>query len=414
MMNMMKKPEILSPAGDMEKLRAAVLYGADAVYLAGEMFGMRTASGNFSDEELEVAVNYAHANNVSVYVTCNTLMRNDDIKRLPRYLEMLGGIGVDGIIVADLGCMRLAQKYAPKAEIHISTQASVLNTDAANAWYELGAARVCLAREASLREICEIMEHKNPKLKIETFVHGAMCMAYSGRCMISDYLAGRSSNRGNCAQPCRWAYSLVEEKRPGEYFPVVEDEKGTHIFNSKDMNMVSYVPELVTAGIDSFKIEGRVKSAYYCAAVTNAYRLAVDEFVKSPETWQRDGFWSVEVDKVSHREYCTGFYFGEERIQRTETSNYIRTWDVVASVVECDDEGNAVLEQKNKFDRGVEYELMQPKAEPQKVVFEKMLDDKGNEIESARQAKIRVHVKLPCKTPVGAFIRREGSRFNAS
>lgn len=413
-MNMMKKPEILSPAGDMEKLRAAVLYGADAVYLAGETFGMRTASGNFTDEELEIAVSHAHANNVRVYVTCNTLMRNDDIKRLPKYLEMLGGIGVDGIIVADLGCMRLAQKYAPKAEIHISTQASVLNTDAANAWYELGAARVCLAREASLREICEIMEHKDKDLKIETFVHGAMCMAYSGRCMISDYLAGRSSNRGNCAQPCRWTYSLVEEKRPGEYFPVVEDEKGTHIFNSKDMNMVSYVPELVTAGIDSFKIEGRVKSAYYCAAVTNAYRLAVDEFVKSPETWQRDGFWSVEVNKVSHREYCTGFYFGEERIQRTETSNYIRTWDVVASVIECDDEGNAILEQKNKFDRGVEYELMQPKAEPQKVIFDKMLDDKGNEIESARQAKIRVHVKLPCKTPVGAFIRREGSRFNAS
>lgn len=410
----MKRPEILSPAGDMEKLHAAVLYGADAVYLAGESFGMRTASGNFNDEEMEQAVCHAHENGVRVYVTCNTMMRNGDIKRLPPYLEMLGGIGVDGIIVADLGCMRLAQKYAPSAEIHISTQASVLNTDAANAWYELGAKRVCLAREASLSEICEIMEKKNKNLQIEAFVHGAMCMAYSGRCMISDYLAGRSSNRGNCAQPCRWKYSLVEEKRPGEYYPVVEDSDGTHIFNSKDMNMVSYIPELVTAGIDSFKIEGRVKSAYYCAAVTNAYRLAVDEFIKSPETWRRDGFWLEEVNKVSHREYCTGFYFGEERIQRTETSNYIRTWDVVASVVECDDEGNAVLEQKNKFVCGTEYELMQPKAEPQKVIFDKMYDDKGNEIESAGQAKIRVHVKLPCKTKVGAFIRREGSRFNAS
>lgn len=410
----MKKPEILSPAGDMEKLRAAILYGADAVYLAGNMFGMRTASQNFSDEELRLAVKHAHENNVRVYVTCNTLMRNHDIKSLPAYLEMLGGIGVDGIIVADLGCMRLAQKYAPKAEIHISTQASVLNTEAANAWYELGAARVCLAREASLSEICEIMEHKNKNLAVETFVHGAMCMAYSGRCMISDYLTGRSSNRGNCAQPCRWSYAVMEEKRPGEFFPIEEDGAGTHIFNSKDMNMVSYIPELVTAGIDSFKIEGRVKSAYYCAAITNAYRLAVDEFVKSPEAWKRDGFWSVEVNKVSHREYCTGFYFGEERLQRVETSNYIRTWDVVASVIECDDEGNAVLEQKNKFDRGVEYELMQPKAEPQKVVFDRMLDDDGNEIDSARHAKIRVHVKLPCKTPVGAFIRREGSRFDAS
>ena len=229
----MKKPEILSPAGDMEKLRASILYGADAVYMAGEMFGMRTASQNFSDSELEEAVKLAHASGVRVYITCNTLMRNDDMKKLPPYLEMLGGIGVDGIIVADLGCMRAAQKYAPHAEIHISTQASVLNTDAANAWYEMGASRVCLAREASLREITEIMEHKNKNLQIEAFVHGAMCMAYSGRCMISDYLAGRSSNRGNCAQPCRWTYHLVEEKRPGEYFPIFEDEYGTHIFNSK-------------------------------------------------------------------------------------------------------------------------------------------------------------------------------------
>ena len=382
--------------------------------MAGEMFGMRTASQNFSDSELEEAVKLAHASGVRVYITCNTLMRNDDMKKLPPYLEMLGGIGVDGIIVADLGCMRAAQKYAPHAEIHISTQASVLNTDAANAWYEMGASRVCLAREASLREITEIMEHKNKNLQIEAFVHGAMCMAYSGRCMISDYLAGRSSNRGNCAQPCRWTYHLVEEKRPGEYFPIFEDEYGTHIFNSKDMNMVSYIPELMEAGIDSYKIEGRVKSAYYTAAVTNAYRLAVDEYMRRPETWKRDGFWLTEVNKVSHRHYCTGFYFGEERIQNIETSEYERSWDVVASVVECDDEGNAVLEQKNKFDINVEYELMQPKAEPQKVIFEKMTTDSGEEIDSARQAKIRVHVKLPAKAPVGAFIRREGSRFNAS
>lgn len=412
MNSFMKKPEILSPAGDMEKLHAAILYGADAVYLAGEMFGMRTASDNFTAEEMETAVKLAHQSGVKVYVTCNTIMRNHDISALPAYLEMLGGIGVDGIIVADLGCMRLAQKWAPRAEIHISTQASVLNTEAANAWYEMGASRVCLAREASLSEICEIMEHKNKNLAIETFVHGAMCMAYSGRCMLSDYLTGRSANRGNCAQPCRWSYALMEEKRPGEYFPVEEDGKSTHIFNSKDMCMIEYIPELMQAGIDSFKIEGRVKSSYYCAAVTNAYRLAIDEYVKNPDTWQRDGFWTVEADKVSHRQYCTGFYFGEKNIQRAETSNYIRTWDVVATVIECDDEGNAVIEQKNKFVRGVEYELMQPKAQPQKVVFEKMLTLDGKEIESAGQAKIRVKVKLPCKTPVGAFLRREGSRFN--
>ncbi|MBQ7119844.1 MAG: U32 family peptidase [Oscillospiraceae bacterium] len=408
----MKKPEILSPAGDMEKLQAAVLYGADAVYLAGTFFGMRTASANFSDEEMRKAVVYAHENNVKVYVTCNTLMRNHDIARLPAYLEFLDDCKVDGIIVADLGCMRLAQKYAPKAEIHMSTQTSVLNVEAAKAWYELGANRICLARETSLPEICEIMEKKPKELAIEAFVHGAMCMAYSGRCMISDYLAGRSANRGNCAQPCRWSYVLMEEKRPGEYFPVVEDGRSTHIFNSKDMCMIEYIPELMQAGIDSFKIEGRVKSSYYCAAVTNAYRLAIDEYVRSPETWQRDGFWTVEADKVSHRQYCTGFYFGEKFIQRPETSNYIRTWDVVATVVECDDEGNAIIEQKNKFVRGVEYELMQPKAQPQKVTFEKMVTLDGKEIESAGQAKIRVRVKLPGKTPVGAFLRREGSRFN--
>lgn len=410
----MKKPEILSPAGDMEKLKTAILYGADAVYLAGETFGMRTASGNFSRDELKAAVELSHKNGVRAYITCNTLMRNGDIAVLPEYLEYLEAIGADALIIADVGCMRLAQRYAPKTEIHISTQMSVLNYESANAWYEMGAKRICLARETSMSEICEIMAKKDKNLEIETFVHGAMCMAYSGRCMISDYLAGRSSNRGNCAQPCRWKYALMEEKRPGEYFPVDEDGRGTHVFNSKDMCMVEHIPELMEAGIDSFKIEGRVKSAYYCAAVTNAYRLAVDSYAENPLDWNPNGFWHEEVNKVSHREYCTGFYFGEERIQRTDSSEYIRSWDVVAVVISCDEDGNAVLEQKNKFDRGVEYELMQPRSAPIKVRFEKMLDDEGNEVESARQAKLHVHVKLPEKAPAGAFIRREGSRFNAS
>ncbi len=406
-MTEIKRPEILSPAGDFEKLSAAVLYGADAVYLAGESFGMRTASANFGSEELAAAVSFAHENNVRVFVTCNTLMRNEDIKKLPEYLSFLGDIGVDGIIVSDVGCLRLAQKYAPKAEIHISTQSSVLNYAAANAWYEMGASRVCLAREASLAEIEEICAKRQKGLAIEAFVHGAMCMAFSGRCMVSDYLTGRSANKGNCAQPCRWKYALVEETRPGEYFPISEDG-GTHILNSKDLCMVSHIPELINAGIDSFKIEGRVKSAYYCAAVTNAYRLACEEYLKNPETWDPNGFWLTEVNKVSHREYCTGFFFGEKNIQNSKTSKYIRTWDVVAAVTSCDDDGNAVLMQKNKFDRGVEYELMQPRSEPIKVVFEEMWDDDGAEVESARHAKMNVHVKLPCKAPVGAFIRRKG------
>ncbi len=412
-MNMMKRPEILSPAGDEEKLRSAILYGADAVYMAGTSFGMRTASSNFDNDGLRRAISLAHENGVRAFITCNTLMRNHDLKRLPEYLEFLDDAGADAVIVSDLGCMRLAQKYAPHAEIHMSTQASVLNSAAANAWYELGASRVCLAREASLAEISEIAEFRAKGLEIEAFVHGAMCMAYSGRCMISDYLAGRSANRGNCSQPCRWKYALVEETRPGEYFPISEDG-GVHILNSKDLCMVSYIPELIGAGIDSFKIEGRVKSAYYCAAVTNAYRLACEEYIKSPDTWQRDGFWLDEVNKVSHREYCTGFYFGEKNIQRTDSSEYIRTWDVVASVIECDDEGNAVLEQKNKFDRGVEYELMQPRQAPVPVIFSEMHDDDGNEVESARHAKLHVHVKLPFPAPVGAFIRRRGRYTDAT
>ena len=279
----MGRPEVLAPAGDMEKLRFAVAYGADAVYLAGKAYGMRTASGNFTPEEMQEAVRYCHERGVKVYVTVNTLPRDEEMLQLPKYLSALDEMGVDALILADLGVLMLAKRYAPHCEIHISTQTSIVNAQAATAYHELGASRVVLARELTLEQIAYIRKNTPKDLELEAFVHGAMCMAYSGRCMLSQYLAGRDANRGNCAQPCRWGYRVVEEYRPNEYMPIEEDEHGTYIFNSKDMNLLPYVDQVAKAGIDSLKIEGRVKTAYYAAVVTNAYRRAADLYAADPE-----------------------------------------------------------------------------------------------------------------------------------
>ena len=270
----MRKPEILAPAGDFEKMKYAVAYGADAVYLSGKMYGMRTASGNFDNDELKRAVDYCHARGVKCFVTVNVMPRSHEIDMLPQYLEMLGDIKADALIIADIGVLPLAKKYAPNVRIHISTQASVVNYSSAMVLHELGADRIVLARELSLREIAEIRRRTPKTLELETFVHGSMCVSYSGRCLLSNFMAGRDSNHGNCAQPCRWCYTLMEEKRPGEYFPILEDEHGSYILNSKDMCLIDHIPELVQAGIDSFKIEGRVKTAYYSAVITGAYRKA--------------------------------------------------------------------------------------------------------------------------------------------
>jgi len=287
-----KKPELLSPAGDMERLRMAVLYGADAVYLAGTTFGMRAFAGNFSPEELPRAVQFAHEQGVRVHVTINTMPRNDEVIRLPAYLEQLQEAGVDALIVADMGAFTMAGRYAPRCERHISTQASIANYVTANAWYDLGAKRVILARELSLEEIRTIREKTPKDLEIEAFVHGAMCVSYSGRCLLSNYMTGRDSNRGACAQPCRYQYYLMEEKRPGEYFPVFEDEKGTYIMNSRDMCMIDHVDDLMDAGLDSLKIEGRAKSAYYAALVTSAYRHVIDDVAAGREV---DPVWRDDV-----------------------------------------------------------------------------------------------------------------------
>ena len=303
-----KTIELLSPAGDMERLRMSLAYGADAVYLAGPDFGMRSFAGNFTPEELRQAVELCHSRGVAVHVTCNTMPRNDEAARLPEWLEFLQAAGVDAAILADVGVLSLLKKHAPGVKAHISTQASVSNYQAAAAWYELGASRVILARELSLDEIREIRAKAPPALELEAFVHGAMCVSYSGRCLLSNYMTGRDANRGACAQPCRYQYALVEEQRPGEYFPIGEDAGGAFILNSRDMCMIDHVPELMDAGLDSLKIEGRAKSAYYAAIVTAAYRHAIDA-VQAGEPLAP--VWRAEVDKVSHRPYSTGFYYGE-------------------------------------------------------------------------------------------------------
>ena len=341
----MKKIELLSPAGDMERLQMAVAYGADAVYLAGTMFGMRSFAGNFSPEELKTAVEFCHRRGVRVHVTCNTMPRNEEVARLPGWLSDLDALGVDAIILADVGVLSLALKYAPHVERHISTQASVVSYQSARAWHGLGAQRVILARELSLDEIREIRAKAPKELEMEVFAHGAMCVSYSGRCLLSNYMTGRDSNRGACAQPCRYQYALMEEKRPGEYFPVYEENGGTYIMNSRDLCMIDHVKELMEAGLDSLKLEGRAKSAYYAAIVTGAYRHAIDAAAAGVPL---DPVWRDEVEHISHRHYSTGFFYGQPG-QFTENARYVRDWQIVAKVQSCDEDGEAVLTLNNSW-----------------------------------------------------------------
>ena len=398
----MRKIELLSPAGDMERLKMSVLYGADAVYLAGTDFGMRSFAGNFTPEELPVAVKFAHDHGVKVHVTVNTMPRNDEIVNLPPYLERLNDAGVDALIVADMGAFTLAGKYAPNCQRHISTQQAIANYECAQAWYDLGASRVVLARELNLEEIREIRRKVDPKLEIETFGHGAMCVSYSGRCLLSNYMTGRDSNRGACAQPCRYQYALVEEKRPGEYFPVYEDEKGTYILNSRDMCMIDHLGDLMDAGVDCIKIEGRAKSAYYAAIVTGAYRHCIDDIVAGREI---DPVWRDEVEHVSHRIYSTGFYYGQPG-QYVENSRYIRQWQIVAKVESCDDNGVAVCSLNNKFRVGDELEVVGPDLRPFPIVATNMTDADGNPIDEARTPQMKFTMQLPKPVPAMSMIRR--------
>ena len=398
----MRKLELLSPAGDMERLKMAVLYGADAVYLAGTAFGMRAFAGNFTPEELPQAVKYAHDHGVKAHVTVNIMPRNDEVVQLPAYLEQLNDAGVDALILADLGAFTLAGKYAPNCQRHISTQQSIANFECAQAWYDLGAQRVVLARECSLKEIEEIRRKVSPELEIETFGHGAMCVSYSGRCLLSNYMTGRDSNRGACAQPCRYQYAIVEEKRPGEYFPVFEDEKGTYILNSRDMCMIDHLQDLMDAGVDCIKIEGRAKSAYYAAIVTGAYRHVIDDLYAGRPI---DPAWRNEVDHVSHRIYSTGFYYGEPG-QYTENSRYIREWQIVAKVESCDENGLALCSLNNKFRRGDELEIVGPDLRPFTFTAGDMADAEGNPLEEPRTPQMKFTLQLPKQVPALSMIRR--------
>ena len=398
----MSKLELLSPAGDMERLKMSVLYGADAVYLAGTDFGMRSFAGNFTPEEIPQAVAFAHSHGVKVHVTVNTMPRNDEVISLPAYLEQLQDAGVDALILADMGAFTLAGKYAPKCARHISTQQSIANYECAKAWYELGAERVVLARELNLEEIATIRAKTPKELELETFGHGAMCVSYSGRCLLSNYMTGRDSNRGACAQPCRYQYALMEEKRPGEYFPVYEDEKGTYILNSKDMCMIDHIPELIQAGVDCIKIEGRAKSAYYAAIVTGAYRHVIDDVEASRPV---DTVWRDEVDHVSHRIYSTGFYFGQPG-QYTENSRYIRQWQICAIVKSCDENGLALCSLRNKFATGDELEGVGPDTKPFAFTAEVMKDMEGETLAEPRTPEMEFYLQLPKQVPALTMIRK--------
>lgn len=406
----MIKPEVLAPAGDFECLTAAVKFGADAVFLAGKEFGMRTASANFDEENLIKACEFAHKNNVKVYLTCNTLPRNDELERLPDFLLMAQNAGVDAFIIADVGVMEMAKKYAPDVELHISTQAGITNYQTANTLYNMGAKRVVLARELSLDEIAGIRAKIPKDLEIETFVHGAMCVSFSGRCLISSYMTGRDANRGDCAQPCRWKYHLYEPNREGQFFPVEENDQGTFLYNSRDLCMIEHIPELVKAGVSSLKIEGRAKSSYYVTVITNAYRQAVDEYMKNPENFVLPKWIKAETEKISHREYNTGFYFGKEPGQVTSNGGYIRHYDVVAF---CDETGEVCkITQRNKFMVGDELDVLPTTGKPFTAKCLKLVNKFGIEVDSAPHAMEELVMTCDKEIPSGAVLRKRRADIN--
>lgn len=402
----MKKPELLAPAGDFESLEAAISYGADAVYLGGSAFTMRCSPQNFDSQQLSRAVEFAHKHGVKIYLTCNTLPRSNELDGLPRFLEYAQSIGVDAFIISDLGVLELAKRYAPKVEIHASTQAGIVNYAAACAMHTLGVKRAVLARELSLDEISVLRDNTPRSLEIEAFVHGAMCVSFSGRCLLSDYLAARDANRGRCAQPCRWSYALCESTRPGEYMPVFEDERGTHIMNSRDLCMIEHIPELIRAGITSLKIEGRAKSAYYVAVVTNAYRMAIDNYFEQGGGYTFDANLMSEVEKVSHRDYCTGFYFGPiEKGQIYADETYIRDWDIAAEIEGYD--GNlAVCRERNPFEAPGTYEAVEPGKTGRPVTVNAIYDENGIKISQACHPAMRVLLDISEPLPAHAILRK--------
>lgn len=409
-MNITQKPELLAPAGNLDKLKIAVNYGADAVYIGGEEFSLRVAADNFTNEEIKRGVDFAKEKGKKVYLTANIIPHNKDIDEYGSFLAEVKDLGLDAVILSDLGMFDVTKEVAPNLDIHISTQANNVNWRSAQKWYEMGAKRVILAREMSFEEIEEIRRRTDQDLELEAFVHGAMCISYSGRCLLSNYMAGRDGNGGACAHPCRWKYYLMEEKRPGEYMPVFENERGTFIYNSKDLCMIEHMDKLVESGLSSLKIEGRVKSEFYVATVVAAYRRAIDSYFENPDGWTPKAEWMEELRKVSHRDYTTGFYFGKPggTEQHYASSSYIREYDMVGTAEDYDEKSQmAKIVQKNRFFKGDEVEFLCPDGSFFTQIIEYMTDADGNELEVANRPQSIAYIKTDKKVPKDSFMRKK-------
>lgn len=393
----MRKPELLIPASSLEVLKTAVLFGADAVYIGGESFGLRAKAKNFSAEEMKQGIAFAHAYGVRVHVTANILAHNNDLDGAETYFYELKEMKPDALIIADPGMFMLAKKICPEVEIHISTQANNTNYMTYLFWHGLGAKRVVSARELSLDEIKEIRSRIPDDMEIESFIHGAMCISYSGRCLLSSYFTGRDANQGACTHPCRWKYAVMEESRPGEYLPVYENERGTYIFNSKDLCMIEHIPEMVDAGIDSFKIEGRMKTALYVATVARTYRKAIDDYFTSEETYRANMDWyRSEISKCTYRQFTTGFYFGkpDENTQIYDSNTYVNEYVFLGMIEAVSDDGRVRIEQKNKFSVGDHIEIMKPSGENVEVQVLSLTTDEGEKVESAPHPQQKLWVEL--------------------
>lgn len=406
----MGKTELLIPAGSLEVLKTAVRYGADAVYIGGEAFGLRAKAHNFTLEEMQEGIAFAHASQCKVYLAVNIFAHNDDLEGIRNYFQSLRQVDIDALIISDPGVVMLAKELLPEVELHISTQANNTNYGTYRFWYGLGAKRVVAARELSLAELKDIRRHIPEDMEIEAFVHGAMCISYSGRCLLSHYFTGRDANQGACTHPCRWKYAVVEENRPGEYLPVHEDDRGTYIFNSRDLCMIEYIPELLDAGIDSLKIEGRMKTALYVATVARTYRRALDDYMQSPEQYREHmEYYRKEIAKCTYRQFTTGFYFGktDSDAQIYDNNTYIKEYTYLGMVNDVDEQGCLVLEQRNKFSVGETIEAMLFDGGNQLLTVRSIQDEDGRPMESAPHPKQILHVNLGMPLPVGCILRRK-------
>ena len=406
----MRVPELLVPASSLEVLKVAVVFGADAVYIGGEVFGLRAKAKNFTLDEMREGVEFAHAYGVKVYVTANILAHNDDLEGVRRYFEELKNVGPDALIISDPGVFMIAKEVLPDMELHVSTQANNTNYGTYRFWQQQGAKRVVSARELSLKEIREIRGHIPDDLEIETFVHGAMCISYSGRCLLSNYFTGRDANQGACTHPCRWKYAVMEESRPGEYLPVYENERGTYIFNSKDLCMIEYIPELIDAGIDSFKIEGRMKTALYVATVARTYRRAIDDYLQSPDLYREHMPWYLDqISNCTYRQFTTGFFFGKpsEEAQIYDSNTYVREYTYLGTVGGVNEAGLYAIEQRNKFSVGETIEVMKPNGENPQVVVRRIVDEDGNDQMSAPHPKQKLWIDLGCPLDTYDILRRK-------